>query len=215
LQSQCGALAPVAMERNKKGKSQLYQYCIRRSPSFVLKLTFISKSHQNICITASQSIIVGGNSPGFIVENNGKINVVAGHNIHIQHNTTVNSGCYLHGFIDNACYPCGSLINPSIPSVPMKEALLENITSNSPREYGLSLYPNPTFGKFTIELKHEVEINNQPIVRIFGVMRNEIYTDLINISGKTEISLESQPNGIYIVGVIIGDRIETMKIVKH
>jgi hypothetical protein len=76
----------------------------------------------------------------------------------------------------------------------------------------LSLYPNPSLGKFSIRNKDSdkislIEVRNMQgslISRISNVFMNEIYMDISN-----------QPNGIYFVNILLNGRLQTTKIIKN
>jgi len=68
------------------------------------------------------------------------------------------------------------------------------INSNDLFSYTTKIYPNPSTGKFTIEVKRD---NVQgTILEIYNVLEEKIYSAQIN-SDKTEIDLTKQPKGIH------------------
>jgi hypothetical protein len=73
----------------------------------------------------------------------------------------------------------------------------------------ITVYPNPTSGKFTISSK-----NNISSMEIYNLLGELIDSDF-NINGKTsnEIDLSSHCKGIYILNIYSGGKIYNCKIV--
>lgn len=76
----------------------------------------------------------------------------------------------------------------------------------------LNLYPNPTFGVFTLQLSNFSSTSN---VEVYNMVGKLIMYDQIN-SYITKFSLENMPKGIYFVRLKEGDVVvKTMKIIKE
>lgn len=86
-------------------------------------------------------------------------------------------------------------------TVIVSEATIVGINAFSKIEF--SIYPNPTSGSITINAKdiHKIEVID---------MQGRV----IYIGKKTEIDLSAQPNGLYIIKVIHGDKTTTRKVIK-
>jgi hypothetical protein len=65
-------------------------------------------------------------------------------------------------------------------------------------ETSLSIYPNPSTGKFTISSKETMTGNTE--VTLYNVLGAKVYSQTITMSGKTaEIDAEGLPSGIYLL----------------
>ncbi len=73
------------------------------------------------------------------------------------------------------------------------------------------LYPNPTSGKFKISVLKD--FHNGIQMEIVNLSGSIIYTQKLN-SKKTEINIENQPAGIYIIKIISNNKVYTSKIMK-
>ena len=63
---------------------------------------------------------------------------------------------------------------------------------------GVSIYPNPSDGHFTLSMNN---VTSKPEIEIYNVLGGNIYTMKVN-SGNTRINLEGQPNGVYLYRVM-------------
>ncbi|MES2285884.1 MAG: right-handed parallel beta-helix repeat-containing protein [Bacteroidota bacterium] len=80
----------------------------------------------------------------------------------------------------------------------------------------LIISPNPSKGKFIIELSNPGGANNNIyIVKIYNVLGEQIYLSELNQLTRNEIDLSIVPEGIYFVNVYIDNKIYTRKIVKQ
>ena len=68
------------------------------------------------------------------------------------------------------------------------------------------LYPNPTTGRFTIELDEESNVS------VFNTLGQNMMS-LNKVSGLQQVSLENAPKGMYFVRIQSGNNIETKKLV--
>ena len=162
---------------------------------------------QSFCCDATQTITVGGNPPIFVVSSEGSATMIAGMNILYKPGTVVHLGGYMHGYIAPGGPFC--MNNPLVKSIPVEDTVGPPVTATS----SFKIYPNPTPGKFTLELTGD-EVNPQAIVRIYSMMGTEVISQQLTGS-KTDFSLESQPVGIYIVSVLQNGKMETAKIIRQ
>ncbi|MES2138905.1 MAG: right-handed parallel beta-helix repeat-containing protein [Bacteroidota bacterium] len=80
----------------------------------------------------------------------------------------------------------------------------------------LIISPNPSNGKFTIELSSSgVSNNNKYVIKIYNVLGEQIYLSELKQLTRNEIDLSNVPKGIYFVNVYNEDKIYTSKIVKQ
>ena len=167
----------------------------------------VLNSGQTSCYNAASTITVAGSGTTFIVHSGGSATMIAGLSIDYLPGTKVESGGYMHGYIA----PSGPFCTPpSIPQVITSEE--ETASSNIPSSF-FKVYPNPTPGKFTLELQGD-EVNPQAVARIYNMMGTEVLTQQLR-GPKTEFSLESRSPGIYIVSVYQNGKMETAKIIRQ
>jgi hypothetical protein len=160
------------------------------------------------CYNALHTITLAGNGTYFTVENGGDVTLIAGQRILFKPGTTVQQGGHLWAYITTNGTYC---LNPDYPAntfpVP-EEPVSETETSL------FKVYPNPTTGKFTLELNAEPK-EIPASIRIYSMMGKEVLRENLADNRKTEFSLTGRSAGIYIIRVMIGDRMATAKIVKH
>ncbi|CAM4263788.1 T9SS type A sorting domain-containing protein [Flavobacterium terrigena] len=94
-------------------------------------------------------------------------------------------------------------------------SVLGNDTFN-PINSLVSLYPNPTDGKVTIQLNDEVE--NSIYVEVFDIVGKkvlEVQKQAIGSNQKVELDLSGiAGEQLFIIRIHIGDKIETFKLLK-
>lgn len=123
-----------------------------------------------------------------------------------------NSGDYIYGYIDYGFLNNGDVIiygwcyedncNQSVPVVD-----IPNLGFDNHDNYKISITPNPSSNLIHIEIDN---------------YNDYIFTEIYDLSGKilkttinTTISLVDYPNGIYLLKVSYGDRVEEIKVVKE
>ncbi|MFZ4520780.1 MAG: T9SS type A sorting domain-containing protein [Bacteroidales bacterium] len=166
-------------------------------------------SGQDTCFNASQTVIVAGNDNTFVVQTGGSATMIAGLNIIYLPGTTVEPGGYMHGYLtDNGTY-CGAKA-PALIAVKSGAVESTSITSNSL----FRVYPNPTSGKFTLEVADETQLEKATI-EIYGM--NGIKVLSVNISAEQShvFSIEQMQPGMYFIRMITGNSTETLKLIKQ
>jgi hypothetical protein len=76
-------------------------------------------------------------------------------------------------------------------------------------DMGISVYPNPSSGIFTIENAENCDIS---LSDAFG---KEVYKSSKNESPKFEINLSGFPSGIYFLTIMNGEDVKTVKLIKE
>ncbi|MEI7981175.1 MAG: T9SS type A sorting domain-containing protein, partial [Bacteroidota bacterium] len=177
-----------------------------------LNLTnIVIPSGQNKCYNALQTITVAGNGTNFTINSGGSVTMIAGQNIRFLSGAIVHSGGYLYGHITTNGSYCGTqgpyIVNTS-PDV------LENITEVEQDAAFFKIYPNPTTGKFILELPKE-EVNSEVVVQIYSILGKLILKEE-KPSGnrKYEFMISDRQPGIYVISVTNGGRTGTAKIIK-
>jgi hypothetical protein len=161
------------------------------------------------CADATQTMLIAGNGTTYHVTNTGNVKHIAGTNIIYYPGTKVDLGGYMHGYISTVF--CSPYIHPAA-STPVV-AGVENPGIGNPNNSFFKIYPNPTPGKFTLELNGEATAA-QVHVEIFGVLGDRILSKDMQIERKQEFSLIERPTGVYVVHVTSGANSETEKIIK-
>lgn len=160
---------------------------------------------QTNCYNAAETIIVAGNEKTFLVQNGGNTTMVAGQNIIYLPGTTVQDGGFMHGYISDIY--CGSN-TASFVAMGTDDGELSFISQKS----SFRLYPNPTSGKFTIELKNEIQYCKVQ-VSVFGIHGEKLLTKALSGEKKYEFTLSDYPYGLCFVKVVAGKYSETFKLV--
>jgi hypothetical protein len=161
------------------------------------------------CADALQTLLIAGNGTSYLVQSTGSVNHIAGVNIIYYPGTKVELGGYMHGTISTTTF-----CNPYIHQAPAVIAGVETPAIGSPNNSFFKIYPNPTPGKFTLELNGDVT-SSQVHVEIFGVLGDRILSKDMQIDRKQEFSLAEKPTGVYIIHVTSGLNSETEKIIKR
>jgi hypothetical protein len=166
----------------------------------------------SMCADALQTIFVAGSGTSFMVSPGGTSHLVAGQNVILYPGTTVKEGGYLHAYIANDCLYCTSpkstVVSISVDSVSKHETSATTIGNEL-----FKVYPNPTSGKFTLEILRQGEATTAH-VDLFG-MQGKLVTkmELNNISSQT-FDLGNYPSGLYFIRVLIGNEERTARILK-
>lgn len=161
-----------------------------------------------LCADANQTLLIAGNGTTYLVHTGGIVHHIARTNIIYYPGTKVDGG-YLHGEISTIfCNP------PPIISAPIVSGVENPGIISDPNNSFFKIYPNPTPGKFTLELNGDVT-SAKVHVEIFGVLGDKILSKDMQIDRKQEFSLIEKPTGVYIVHVTSGVISETEKIIKR
>ena len=99
--------------------------------------------------------------------------------------------------------------NPNTAASPLTvEVLLTGI--EKPMDNSLNVYSNPSSGIFKIVIK---DVSDQ-IIKIYDLNGKLVYSNLIK-NNTTEVDLQSLPKGIYLLKVIVGNKISTKPIILY
>lgn len=152
------------------------------------------------CFNATQTITLAGTGSYFTVQNGAMVTLVAGQNIVMLPGTTVFPGGYLHGYITLTGQYCESPDNEFVSNDE-----LENSESGIPaiETSGafFKVFPNPSTGKFTIQLIPE-RVTGTATVKVYNLLGNLILEEELHEEMIREFSMEGQASGIYIIHVI-------------
>lgn len=147
-----------------------------------------------------------------LVENGGMVNLVAGQRILLMPIVLVQNGGQLHAWISTD----GMFCNPSslLASFEVKEATLQFTEEVWNAKSPFRAYPNPTSGKFLLELS---EPGDHPtlIIEVYSMLGENLLN--VELPAKTiyEIDLTGRQSGMYIVRVIRDQEMDFVKVVKR
>lgn len=118
------------------------------------------------------------------------------------------------------------ITNWSITCTPTKANTHNSTRSNVQRNYSvlnvalqslennLKIYPNPSSGKFTIQINDLKLSATNCQLSISNIQGKSIYQSVI-INTKSEIDISNQPSGLYIISVNTGEKVYHQKLVKE
>ena len=161
-----------------------------------------------LCFDASNVVTVAGGGNTFLVQSGASATMIAGVSISYLYGTTVAPGGYMHGYITSTNQYCGYL-PPAIMSVVAGEDVHSEIVSASSL---FSIYPNPTTGIFTLQVKGDVPTGNIQ-VEIFDMRGNALLSTSYASERSHKLTLSDFSPGLYFVKVIAGSQVESLKLV--
>ena len=163
------------------------------------------------CYNAQQTITVAGDGTFFTIQEGGSATMIAGQNIRFLSGTTVENGGYLHGYITTDGSYCGSLPPSMVNTLP---EVLANVDYLGRESAFFKVYPNPTTGKFVLELLEE-HLPSKIFVQIYSMTGTMILKEEKTGNRKYEILIHDKQPGIYVISVTNGERSGTAKIIKE
>ena len=162
------------------------------------------------CADANQTLLIAGNGTTYLVTSTGDVEHIARTNIIYYPGTKVDLGGHMWGHISTTF--CNPYQHPGVQAPVV--AGTDNPGIGNPNNSFFKIYPNPTPGKFTLELNGDVT-NAQVHVEIFGVLGDRILSKDMQVDRKQEFSLIEKPTGVYVIHVTSGLNSETEKIIKR
>lgn len=171
-------------------------------------------SGQTTCYNAFQIITVAGSGSSFTVENGGEVTLIAGQSIHFLSGTVVEPGGFLWGYIttnSQYCLPSGQT-NHLVENIPGIDPIRkESAISGSPS--GLKIYPNPTSGRFTVEMNPPVS-SSFISIEVYSLHGEKVLQEMV-FDAHHVVSLEGKPDGIYFIRAISNGQTAIGKIIKQ
>jgi hypothetical protein len=162
------------------------------------------------CADATQTLLIAGNGTFYHVTSTGNVTHIAGVNIKYLPGTMVDAGGYMLGKISGTF--CTPYVHPANQAPVV--AGIENPGTGSRGDSFFRIYPNPTSGDFTVELKGEVT-SARVRVEIYGVLGERILSKEMEMEHNHQFSLSERPAGVYVVHVSSGEISGTEKIIKR
>jgi hypothetical protein len=178
-------------------------------------VTGVAGSGEINCLDAQQTITV----QNFTAESGSSTNLIAGHSIVFLPETHIKSGASLHAWITGSGEFCAQqpsmLASEAVPDdTPDRFEMKEFSETGFPKKPHFIIYPNPTTGIFTIEWLHPGNLTDVS-VEIFNMQGNVTYRFNAFEASPLIIDLSAQPRGIYFVRVVMDEKIEVVKLIKH
>jgi hypothetical protein len=163
---------------------------------------------QTACYDATATLTVAGNTSSFTVQAGGNATLVAGQNIIFLPGTKVLSEGYLHGFITTNNEYC---IQPAMPSTAGNTLSGNNIDDIMRPSF--KIFPNPASVYFTIEVSGWFD-DGAYSVEIFTTCGERVFTEEL-IRDRVHIcSIPDLPAGCYIVKVVAGKFVDSIKLIR-
>jgi hypothetical protein len=172
----------------------------------------VSESH-NYCFNATGTITVAGNNTTFVVFNGGSATMIAGVNILYLPGTLVETGGYMHGYIASNNEYCTISDNPLVAN-PVQFSELKKSEPETIGEGSVVVYPNPTTGALTVEVKN-ASTSGLVDLEIYNMNGIRVAKKISEGTNKVECSLENQLPGVYMLHVTTsGSNVTIKKVVK-
>jgi hypothetical protein len=166
---------------------------------------------RDTCFDAVQAINVAGNSTTFTVQSGGTARLIAGQKIVFMPGTRVIAGGYLKGWITQD----GQFCTPSkLPEPAAHDGTGSADLMSQPGNAFFRVYPNPTSGNFTLELRN-IDASAGVTVELYGIQGERILSEALHGELKYPLSLGNTPVGIYFIRVTSGKHTGTGKIIRQ
>ena len=161
------------------------------------------------CFDATITITVAGYGTTFLVESGGQATFVAGSIIFFLPGATVSSGGYMHAYISPGGPFCGSL-PPGIPAV---AATISQPDQQSALDW--ILYPNPVKSYVILKPSDDRKIQGRILVNIYSIQGKLVQSESFEYLDNHQITLETLPDGIYLLRLQWADGQKILKVIKN
>lgn len=161
------------------------------------------------CVDAFQGINVWD----VTVADGGSATFFSGGNIVFSPLTIVEPGGYLHASITTTGNYCEQGTNLTAA---LKEEVIPVLRKTDAEiiDSFFKVFPNPTPGRLTLELK-EVDQSGPLQIELYGMHGERLMTEKLQGRTKYEFPLAGKPNGVYFIRVVTGKFAGTGKIIKQ
>ncbi len=162
------------------------------------------------CYNATQTINIAGFGTTFNVQGGGSVTMIAGQNIFYYPGTTVQTGGYMHGYIAPSGPWCGTQA-PALASVTTGEYEQPQSSSRSP---SFVLYPNPTYGSFTVDLVSE-QAQESGIIEVFDMHGVRVLFSDLTGGIHQQFSIRTLQTGVYLVRLTLTNETITTRLIQY
>ncbi len=171
------------------------------------------QSGVTVCFNALEHIFTAIADTEFVVHTGGNAKLIAGESIRLLPGTQVESGGFLHAYIDDVF--CDN-IPKAIPISPFRDVISSaSMIDISENKSFFRIYPNPTDGEFVLEL-FKIKYENNLVVEVANVLGNHIIKNQLPAgSSEYNLSLAGHKPGLYTIKVRKGDKVGVERIIKR
>ena len=163
------------------------------------------------CYEATEIITVGG-TDHFTVQNGGSATLIAGYKIELLPGTRVFSGGHLHAYITPYGFFCDT-ISTMLTSDFVEVIAEEQFPVLNKEGFFFNIYPNPTTGRFTLEL-NKFDEASAIVIEISSMVGESIIRQELPAATQYQVDLSRYQPGIYLVRVIKGKETGVLKVVR-
>ena len=166
------------------------------------------------CYEATETIITGGSGNTFVVQSGGNVKMIAGYLIQFLPGTSINPGAYLKAYITPYGFFCDTISTMPAAEKATAEIPQDQYPDDFLDDSFFRIYPNPSTGKFTLELKEAGE-SPDIAIEIYTLMGEKVAKLDMQTSLSYQINLIDRQPGIYLVRVMQNQRIGIKKLIKQ
>jgi hypothetical protein len=146
------------------------------------------------------------------LENGGMLWLTAVNTIFLQSDFSIAPGAGGHFLARIAVFdPC---TQPIALTSSVETIQVDELPGKRQTELFFKVYPNPTTGRFALELT-STETNDNVIVEVYSSMGKRVFQDILLGAMQYEFDLSSMPRGIYFIRVLKGDKMGIEKVIKQ
>jgi len=89
------------------------------------------------------------------------------------------------------------------------------LVNSSGEAIGLTIYPNPNEGAFTIRLPKSTEkqAGGKYSIGVYTLMGTPVFAKTVQTSGEVKVNLKNQPKGVYIIKYVANEKVMMSKVI--
>ncbi len=200
--------------KNSAGNSNIVndniEYVNNTVPSNLPVQNVNISSGQTECYDATNTITVAGSGTTVNVYSGGEATFIAGQKVILEPGFIAYYGSYIHAYITTTgdyCSQQSSMVATDNGTEQDKIGLIKKTNNDE-----ITIYPNPTNDKFTIDFKGVETTANIRIVSFQGAIILE--TEIKNQLTK-ELNIQCFPEGMYLIVINTGEKQIIKKIIKN
>lgn len=179
--------------------------------TYTLSNESINNEESN-CFNATDTIYVAGDGTSVDFNDGSTVNLIAGKSIRFLPGFYAHNGSYMYAWITTDSSFCSSL--PSIVEAPIEStkemvSVEDELKLQGAVDKMIKIYPNPSNGRFIVELSNFEERSVITVSNILGAVVHRSYLE----SNVKPIELTNISSGLYFVSVTNGTTTVTKKII--